>query len=56
MVRTGILIDNQWRNAETGATIPVMAPAEGREFARIAAATERDVNAGVKAARRYSAR
>ncbi|MBX3572137.1 MAG: aldehyde dehydrogenase family protein [Mesorhizobium sp.] len=52
MARTGILIDNQWRNAETGATIPVMAPAEGREFARIAAATERDVNAAVKAARR----
>ncbi|APH71630.1 aldehyde dehydrogenase family protein [Aquibium oceanicum] len=52
MARTGILIDNRWREAESGKTIPVIAPAEGREFARIAAATERDVDSAVKAARR----
>lgn len=51
MARTGILIDNRWRPAEDGQTIPVIAPAEGREFASIAAATERDVDAAVKAAR-----
>lgn len=52
MARTGILIDNRWRETESGKTIPVIAPAEGREFARIAAATERDVDSAVKAARR----
>ena len=52
MARTGILIDNRWENAETGATIPVIAPAVGLEFARIAAATEDDVDRAVRAARR----
>jgi aldehyde dehydrogenase (NAD+) len=51
MARTGILIGNRWLEAENGATIPVIAPAEGREFARIAAATARDVDLAVKAAR-----
>ena len=52
MARTGILIDNRWRDAESGQTIPVIAPAEGKEFGRIAAAGERDVDAAVAAARR----
>ena len=52
MARTGILIDNRWRDADTGETTPVIAPAEGREFARIAAASDRDVDAAVQAARR----
>jgi aldehyde dehydrogenase (NAD+) len=52
MARTGILIDNRWLDADSGATIPVIAPAEGREFARIAAATEADVDRAVRAARR----
>lgn len=52
MGRTGILIDNRWLDAESGVTIPVIAPAEGREFARIAAATEADVDRAVRAARR----
>ncbi len=52
MTRTGILIDNQWRDAGSGRTIAVLAPATGKEFTRIAAATEDDVDAAVKAARR----
>ncbi len=52
MARTGILIDSQWRNAENGAMIPAIAPADGSEFARIAAATEADVDRAVAAARR----
>ncbi|MBL8584814.1 MAG: aldehyde dehydrogenase family protein, partial [Rhizobiaceae bacterium] len=52
MTRTGILIDNRWVDSESGVTIPVLAPAEGKEFASIAAATEADVDRAVKAARR----
>ena len=35
MTRTGILIDNQWRDAGSGRTIAVLAPATGKEFTRI---------------------
>src|SRR5688500_15385030 len=52
MVRTGILIDNQWRASESGRTIDVLAPATGQSFARIEAAIGADVDAAVKAARR----
>jgi len=52
MARTGILIDNQWRESESGRTIDVLAPATGQPFASIAAAVDADVDAAVKAARR----
>lgn len=52
MTRTGILIDNQWRQSESGRTIEVVAPATGEVFTHIAAAVEADVDAAVKAARR----
>mgnify|MGYP002622129610 CR=1 FL=1 len=40
MARTGILIDNQWRESESGRTIDVLAPATGQPFATIAAEQE----------------
>lgn len=52
MSRTGILIDNRWRDSSDGRTIDVLAPATGQPFARIAAATAIDVDAAVAAARR----
>jgi aldehyde dehydrogenase (NAD+) len=52
MARTGILIDNRWLDAESGATIPVIAPADGQVFAHIAAASQGDVDRAVGAARR----
>ena len=35
-----ILIGGEWRNAETGETLAVFAPSDGREFARIARGDE----------------
>jgi len=48
----GVFIDNLWRPAASGRTIPVVAPAEGRVFAQIAAGGAQDVDAAVEAARR----
>ncbi|GGG41746.1 aldehyde dehydrogenase family protein [Chelatococcus composti] len=48
----GIFIDNQWQPSESGGTIDVIAPAEGRPFAQIAAGNAADVDKAVKAARR----
>lgn len=52
MARTGILIDNQWRDSQSGRTIDVLAPATGQTFSSIAAAIDADVDAAVAAARR----
>ena len=52
MTVKGILIDNEWRNAQGGETIAVLAPATGQEFTRIAAGGEAEVDAAVEAARR----
>ncbi|MFM2423448.1 MAG: hypothetical protein RL291_1978 [Pseudomonadota bacterium] len=48
----GVFIDNAWREARTGRTIPVFAPAEGKVFAEIAAGGAADIDAAVTAARR----
>jgi aldehyde dehydrogenase (NAD+) len=48
----GIFVDNAWRAATTGRTVPVYAPAEGKVFAAIAAGNAADINAAVAAARR----
>lgn len=47
----GVFIDNRWRPAHSGATIDIVAPAEGRAFARIAAGDAADIDAAVAAAR-----
>ena len=47
----GVFINNRWRPAASGKTIPVVAPAEGVVFAAIAAGDAADVDAAVKAAR-----
>ena len=47
----GILVDSDWREA-TGGRLDVIAPADGRAFATIAAGTAEDVDAAVRAARR----
>jgi aldehyde dehydrogenase (NAD+) len=48
----GVFIDNQWRPALSGATLAVMAPAEGVDFAEIADGGAEDIDAAVAAARR----
>ncbi len=48
----GVFIDNHWRPAHSGETIDVIAPAEGRVFARIAAGDAADIDAAVAAARK----
>ena len=48
----GVFIDNQWRPAASGRTLPMIAPAEGAAFAAIAAGDARDVDRAVAAARR----
>lgn len=47
----GIFIANSWRPAASGRTLDVIAPADGKVFARIAAGGADDVDAAVKAAR-----
>jgi aldehyde dehydrogenase (NAD+) len=47
-----IYIDGAWRKPASGETIPVVCPSDGKEFARIARGTARDVDAAVEAARR----
>lgn len=49
--RTGVFIANQWLEASSGASIPVIDPSDGLEFARIARGNEHDVDAAVTAAR-----
>jgi aldehyde dehydrogenase (NAD+) len=52
MVFDKILVAGAWRPSETGETLPVVSPSDGREFARIARGSARDIDAAVKAARR----
>jgi len=47
----GVFIDNCWRPAVSGRTLPMIAPAEGVAFAAIAAGGKEDVDAAVAAAR-----
>ncbi|HET7825777.1 MAG TPA: aldehyde dehydrogenase family protein [Anaeromyxobacter sp.] len=47
-----VYIDGSWRKPASGETIPVHAPSDGKEFARIARGNATDVDAAVKAARR----
>ena len=49
---SGVFVDNRWSPAASGRTIPVVAPAEGREFTAIAASGPEDVDRAVTAARR----
>jgi len=46
-----LLIDGEWRSAADGATLPTIDPATGEEIARIAAASVKDVDQAVAAAR-----
>lgn len=46
----GLLIDGEWRKAESGADFATLDPATGRETGRIAAASPADVDAAVGAA------
>jgi aldehyde dehydrogenase (NAD+) len=48
----GVFIDNAWRPAASGRSIPVIAPAEGAVFASIAAGDKEDIDLAVAAARR----
>lgn len=48
----GLFIGGDWRPASDGATLGVVDPSSGDEIARIADASERDVNSAVSAARR----
>src|SRR6476646_8745972 len=47
----GVFINNAWSDASSGQSLPVIAPAEGRQFAEIAAGDAIDVDRAVKAAR-----
>lgn len=47
----GVFMGNRWRAAAKGRTIPVVAPADGRPFAEIAAGAAEDVDAAIAAAR-----
>lgn len=47
----GVFVNNRWRAGASGRTVPVVAPAEGRAFAAIAAGNAVDVDAAVEAAR-----
>ena len=47
----GAFINNAWSASSSGRTLPVIAPAEGRQFAEIAASDANDVDRAVKAAR-----
>ena len=48
----GVFIDNRWRPAASGRTLPMVAPAEGAVFASIAAGDKADVDLAVAAARK----
>ncbi|HEY3719069.1 MAG TPA: aldehyde dehydrogenase family protein, partial [Roseiarcus sp.] len=46
----GVFIDNRWRPAASGRTLPMVAPAEGAVFASIAAGDKADIDLAVVAA------
>jgi len=48
----GVFIDNRWRPAASGRTLPMVAPAEGVVFASIAAGDKADIDMAVAAARK----
>ena len=52
MPAKGVFIDNRWRPAASGRTLPMIAPAEGVAFAAIAAGDKPDIDLAVAAARR----
>ncbi len=47
-----VYIDGSWRKPVSGQTIPVVAPSDGKEFARIARGSAGDIDLAVAAARR----
>ena len=51
-VSDGVFIDNEWRPSASGETLPVIDPATGESFARIASGNADDIDAAVAAARR----
>lgn len=51
-VNTGLFIDGQWRDAETGATIDVINPATGKVIAKVADGSEKDAQDAIEAAGR----
>jgi aldehyde dehydrogenase (NAD+) len=48
----GVFINNRWQPCDSGKTIDVYAPAEGKVFARIASGDARDIDLAIAAARR----
>jgi aldehyde dehydrogenase (NAD+) len=48
----GVFINNAWRAGSTGRTVPVLAPAEGKVFAELAAGSSTDIDMAVAAARK----
>jgi betaine-aldehyde dehydrogenase len=53
-IPTQLFVDGEWRDASDGATFDVVAPASEEHLATVAAASEDDVDAAVRAARRQS--
>lgn len=51
-VPTQLFVDGEWRDASDGATFDVIAPASEEHLATVAAASDADVDAAVRAARR----
>jgi aldehyde dehydrogenase (NAD+) len=45
-----VLIDGNWRDPESGETLPIMDPSDGREFGRIASGSAVDIDRAVQAA------
>lgn len=48
----GVFIDNEWQPSASGETLNMVAPAEGKPFAKIAAGNADDIDRAVAAARR----
>tara|TARA_B000000460_G_scaffold119088_1_gene83795 strand:- start:757 stop:2223 length:1467 start_codon:yes stop_codon:yes gene_type:complete len=48
----GVFIDNEWRPSASGETLPVIDPATGEAFSRIASGNAADIDTAVAAARR----
>ena len=53
-IPTQLFVGGEWRDASDGATFDVVAPASEEHLATVAAASEDDVDAAVRAARRQS--
>ncbi|WP_349675112.1 aldehyde dehydrogenase family protein, partial [Cupriavidus sp. SK-3] len=49
-IRNAMLIDGEWRQAESGETFAVFDPATGEEIARVPAGGAADIDAAVAAA------